>query len=420
LVQNLTAKIVFRDLFDKFLSIMANFVFKLFIATLFFFGLSNISTTNAQCFWNINTNTNQSNCGQPLNLEFTSPYGLSSNFDWSINFGDPASGAANTLTGVVVASNSALTIPTSHTYNTPGNYVVYMNIIVGSTSWYQDCIMTVNGVLNSTAWLPNSFAYHIPFYITVSSVSTSSITISGPTSVCAGSSPTFSVPVGSPNYQWQTFVNGDYYNVGTNSNTYTLTPSEVALSNPIRVITSSDNCNSCQNISADHVFEVLIAPEVSIAATNTCENNPADLVTSLSNPANTCQGLLTYAWNTGATSPNLSNLSVVAGGSYSVTVSCAGGCSTTQNFQFPSVLQQGPEIDLVSQSITCNGSTTSIVSIDIETTGGVAPFTYNWSNGETAQDITGAITLANGLAVAVTAQNGCKTVRNFSCLNPCN
>jgi hypothetical protein len=397
---------------------MANFVFKLFIATLFFFGLSNITTTNAQCFWYINTNTNQSNCGQPLNLEFTTSYGIGNSFVWSINFGDPSSGTANTLTGVDPIYNS-VTIYAPHTYNTPGNYVVYLDITINPNP-NENCFLYINNILIPESASLSLLTYHIPIYITVSSVSTSSITISGPTSVCAGSSPTFSVPVGSPNYQWQTFVNGDYYNVGTNSNTYTLTPSEVALSNPIRVITSSDNCNSCQNISADHVFEVLIAPEVSIAATNTCENNSADLVTSLSNPANTCQGLLTYAWNTGATSPNLSNLSVVAGGSYSVTVSCAGGCSTTQNFQFPSVLQQGPEIDLVSQSITCNGSTTSIVSIDIETTGGVAPFTYNWSNGEIAQDITGAITLANGLAVAVTAQNGCKTVRNFSCLNPCN
>jgi hypothetical protein len=408
---------------------MKNYVLKACIIMLFFLGMGYVSTTNAQCFNFISTNVNLStNCGQPLDFTFFN-VGINENASWQLNFGDPTS-SSNMANGTIIQGQQGIT--STHTYTTPGNYIAYFTCIIGYEGDY--CLelflnfvlgvgggIAINGYNTTTDPVTGiiTTTYTFPIYITVSAVSPSSISISGPSSVCAGTLPTFSVPAGSLNYQWQSFENGDYYNVGTNSNTYTPTTAEVLVgTHSIRVITSVDNCNSCQSASANHIFEVLMTPDFVIGANNTCENIPNSINLQFNSFSLSCQGALTYEWNTGATTENLNNVIATPNASYTVTVTCAGGCTSTDSYQFPSVLQQGPNIDLVSQDIICNGDNTSTVSIDIQPTGS-SVYVYSWSNGITTQDLSAVIFTANGVSVAVKGQNGCKTVRAFSCLNPC-
>jgi hypothetical protein len=396
---------------------MANFAFKLCIVTLFFFGGRNISTINAQCTYNIFTSTNvYANCGQDVNFLLNTDFPPTIN--WQMNFGDPLS-ATNIASGITVGQSQPISI--LHSYTAPGNYIAYFSIsFVWTTA--TDCdFLSVNNVEVDDGYGGNDPITHVfPIFVHVSSNMGTSISINGPTSVCAGTFPTFSAPTGSQNYQWQSLINGTYYNVGTNSNTYTPPPYEMSVGNhTIRVITSIDDCNSCQNISTDFLLEVQQAPDIYIVdADFTCENTNANLITVINASPNDCQGALTYAWNTGETTQDLNNVIAVANSSYTVTVTCAGGCTSTDSYQFPSVLQQGPNIDLVNQDIICNGDNTSTVSIDIQPTGS-SVYVYSWSNGITTQDLSGVIFTANGVSVAVKGQNGCKTVRAFSCLNPC-
>ncbi|HMQ45798.1 MAG TPA: GEVED domain-containing protein [Saprospiraceae bacterium] len=85
-------------------------------------------------------------------------------------------------------------------------------------------------------------------------------------------------------------------------------------------------------------------------------------------------GNYSYLWNTGATSPNLFNLPA---GLYSLTVSDAGGCQTSNYAQISS----NSSIQLTSNlgSPSCAGGSDGYVYV--AATGGTPPYTYQWSNG---------------------------------------
>lgn len=104
-------------------------------------------------------------------------------------------------------------------------------------------------------------------------------------------------------------------------------------------------------------------------------------------------GSPTYQWSTGAVSPSIS-VSNNASGLYSVTVS-GSSCSTqaSANVQFVPQLV----VDLGPNQTVCGGST---VTLDA----GLAGATYNWSTGETSQQIT----VSQSGAYTVTVTNaGC-------------
>lgn len=106
----------------------------------------------------------------------------------------------------------------------------------------------------------------------------------------------------------------------------------------------------------------------------------------------------TFAWNNGSTSEDLVSL---APGTYSVSVSDAHGCTTTNlaTIHEPTQLQTS----YTTQNVTCiygsNGS------IDLTVSGGIAPYSYSWSNGATTQDISGLN--AGGYVVNITDANFC-------------
>jgi uncharacterized repeat protein (TIGR01451 family) len=119
-----------------------------------------------------------------------------------------------------------------------------------------------------------------------------------------------------------------------------------------------------------------------------------------------------YNWSTGATTSSISNLNV---GSYTVTVTDANGC-TDVAWVYISI--QGMPTD----SMTVNPATCGLSNgqISLQIYGGTPPFTYQWSNGATTQNISG---LAPGnYAVTVTDAGGCTltvvgTVGNVGGLN---
>jgi hypothetical protein len=116
----------------------------------------------------------------------------------------------------------------------------------------------------------------------------------------------------------------------------------------------------------------------------------------------------TYAWSNGATGANVTGL---AAGSYSVTVTDAGGCSATQSFTItqPTALAA----TVTTAPVSCAGGTGSA---SIVASGGTSPYTYNWSSGGSGTSATG---LANGsYTVTVTDNRGCTVTRNFTINQP--
>ncbi len=119
----------------------------------------------------------------------------------------------------------------------------------------------------------------------------------------------------------------------------------------------------------------------------------------------------TFAWSTGANTEDIGNL---AAGTYTVTVTDANGCVTTAT---ATVTQPAAELNAfaaTSQNVNCHAGSDG--SIDLTVTNGTPPYTYNWSTGATAQDITG---LTSGTyTVTVTDANGCTIVETGTVSQP--
>ena len=117
----------------------------------------------------------------------------------------------------------------------------------------------------------------------------------------------------------------------------------------------------------------------------------------------------TYSWNHG---PGTKDVAGLSRGTYQVTVTDNNGCSLTTDFTVggPNALQLSASV----LPVDCNGAANG--SIDVSVTGGVAPYTYNWSNGSTDQDLSN---LAPGTySLTLTDANGCSTFGSWSITQP--
>jgi subtilisin-like proprotein convertase family protein/uncharacterized protein (DUF2141 family) len=106
-----------------------------------------------------------------------------------------------------------------------------------------------------------------------------------------------------------------------------------------------------------------------------------------------------FNWSNGSISEDISGLTA---GTYSVTITDINGCSTSGSF---TVGSDNGTLVLVSSNVTDENCGDAQGAIDISITGGTAPITYDWSNGSSAQDLSGLS--AGTYSVTVEDQFGC-------------
>ncbi len=140
---------------------------------------------------------------------------------------------------------------------------------------------------------------------------------------------------------------------------------------------------------------VIIEPTVSVTDPISCNGGVGGATVSVS-PVDA----YTYTWNTSP--PQNSNiLTGVAAGTYTVNISGSPhGCvnSTSVTLTEPPVLSAS----LTPVAATCASGTGSIVS---NVNGGIAPYTYSWSDGSTSASISNKV--PGNYTLTVTDQNGC-------------
>lgn len=158
--------------------------------------------------------------------------------------------------------------------------------------------------------------------------------------------------------------------------TVTITEPDALLSN---IITTDISCNGATNGS------ITLAPTGGVAP-------------------------YTYLWSNADTSSSLTGLT---GGTYSVTITDANGCTVTENATItdPAILtlSSSSQVDVTSYGGNDGSATVSV-------TGGTAPYNYLWSNGATTATATGLI--AGNYVVTVTDANGCTVSESFTIIQP--
>ena len=271
------------------------------------------------------------------------------------NFGDPASGASNTST----------TLNPSHSFSAIGSYTISLVMNLGC---YND---TLTQTINISG-----------FNVTTSTTNASCGVSNGTATVTPAAA-------GSYTYLWS---NGQTTQTATGlaAGLYSVT------------VNSSTGCSSVATATVLSAGSIALNVNPVSATCNGLATGSATAVGSSGSVP------YTYAWSNGATGSSVSGL---LAGSYSVTVTDAGGCSATQSFSIsqPTALTA----TVTTAPISCAGG---LGSASIVASGGTSPYTYSWSSGGSGTSATG---LANGsYTVTVTDNRGCTVTRNFTISQP--
>ena len=192
-----------------------------------------------------------------------------------------------------------------------------------------------------------------------------------------------------------------------NSNgTYTYTPANGYVGPDQFVYEICDDGSPVLCAQATCYITVFPGPGISFTITEPLCNGDAN--GSIDITVNNATPPLTYSWSNGATTEDLND---VPAGTYVVTVTDAQGSVVQETIELTQPDVVGVVVDVQDETIVngCNGTATA------NPTGGTAPYTYVWSDGQTTQTATG---LCAGIyQVTVTDANGCE-VTTSNVINP--
>lgn len=111
-----------------------------------------------------------------------------------------------------------------------------------------------------------------------------------------------------------------------------------------------------------------------------------------------------YDWTGSTPIGNMSSPMNLLPGQYNVTVTDFWGCTQTKGLALvaPNAITPSAAV----QGVTCSAPLAG--SVDLNVTGGVPPFKYNWSNGSVAQDINNLA--AGSYLVTISDEGGCSAI----------
>lgn len=298
----------------------------------------------------------------------------------SINITQPTAALSATISGSSVLCNGAST----------GN--VYLTVTGGtipySYSWTNGA--TTQNLANVTAG-----TYSVTITDANNCQTTQSITLTEPSAIVLTTSSTNST---CGNSNGSATVNagggtGTYSYVWSNGGT---TGSITGIASGSYDVTVTD-ANSCSAF-ASVVVNDINGPTLSIGSISNvnCFNSSNGSATILASGGT---APLTYLWSNGNTTNSISS---VSGGIYTITATDANNCIAILN-----VTITEPTLSLTSSisatNVTCSGANDGGANLTVS--GGTTPYTYNWNNGATTEDLTG---ISGGTYnVTIADANGC-------------
>nr|WP_256471342.1 Ig-like domain-containing protein [Solitalea agri] len=117
-----------------------------------------------------------------------------------------------------------------------------------------------------------------------------------------------------------------------------------------------------------------------------------------------------YSWNSGESTQDLNNK---ASGSYSLTVTDVNNCSQTIIVSLSD--QNGPQVTVDNQTnVSCNGASDGAIQVSVS--GGIAPYTYSWSSGQSIEDLSALP--AGTYTLTVTDGNNCQSSASVTLTEP--
>ncbi|MFN8154104.1 MAG: gliding motility-associated C-terminal domain-containing protein [Bacteroidia bacterium] len=288
---------------------------------------------------------------------------------------------ANRNNGAIDLSVSGGNAPYSYSWSNGSTSQDLTNV---SSGVYTVTVTDANGCSKTnTTTLTNSYAV---------SLSTSPVNVNcfGQSTGSISSSP--SGGVGPYTYLWNTgSTNANISNITAGSYTVTAT-----------------DANGCTATSNSSVTQPAAALAASATSTNVSCFGASNGAVALNVSGGTTP--YTYNWSNGSTSSSLSNITA---GTYTVTVTDNKGCTASAS---ATVSQPVAALSTTASaaSVGCFGQSTG--SVSLSTNGGTTPYSYNWSNGSTANQLTNVT--AGTYTVTVTDANGCTTTASGTVTQP--
>jgi len=214
---------------------------------------------------------------------------------------------------------------------------------------------------------------------------------------------------------------------GDNTGSINVTTSAVSPANPFTYVwsngaTSQDisglpagpyelmayDANGCEHFTGATILEPQQALGITYTKTDkNCNGGPNDGAIDILVQGGTPG--YSYSWSNGATSQDISAL---AAGTYTVTVTDSKGCTEQLSVTItqPNLLGQVAAIT----DVDCFGDATGIIGVD--TYGGVLPYSYLWSSGQTSEDI--SLLSAGTYTLTITDGNNCTSVQPYVVAEP--
>lgn len=211
------------------------------------------------------------------------------------------------------------------------------------------------------------------------------------TSGCAGSSFNFTDTSTESPTSWNWVFEGATPASSTSQN-----PSNVTYGNPgtFSVSLTVSNSNGSDAMTMSGYITIESSPGIALTTSDPSCNGQSD--GSISATASGTN--LSYVWSNGQSGNSISNLNA---GTYTVTVSSASGCSNQASATLinPSALQ----VSLNATPPSCFDEDNGSISCSVS--GGQGPYSYDWSNGGSSNQISNLISAS--YSVEVTDANGC-------------